>query len=313
MRTAVILGGAGFLGSHLAEALIDLGMRVVVVDNLSSGRIENVRKLLTDDHFEFVHADVSESIRLDLESVEEVFNLASPASPPHYMLNRVETLKAGSLGVFNAIELSLRYGARLIHASTSEVYGDPTVHPQNENYWGNANPIGERSCYDESKRFAEALCVASSHERGLNVGIARIFNTFGPRLSPSDGRVISNFVSQALEERTITIYGDGTQTRSFCYVSDLIDGLIRLARASTAGPINIGNPRETSVLEVAEMVIQMTGSSSKIAHLPLPADDPVKRRPDITRAKAELSWFPSVDLETGLRLTIDWFESELKK
>jgi dTDP-glucose 4,6-dehydratase len=307
MTVSVVLGGAGFIGSHLAEELVKSGDQVHVVDDLSSGRLTNIEGLLTEKLCTFHRADISEGIELDVEKIDYVFNFASPASPPFYMGNRIKTLRVGSFGLDNAIELALKSNASLIHASTSEVYGDPEMHPQRESYWGNVNPVGERSCYDESKRFAEAYCVAFEAEQELRVRIPRIFNTYGPRLSPSDGRVVSNFIYQAISGEPLTIYGDGSQTRSFCFIDDLVRGICVLARSEVRGPINFGNPNETTVLELAHAVLQITASTSEIQLLPLPSDDPVRRRPDISRAKNELSWEPTISLTDGLQRTVEWF------
>lgn len=307
MTVSVVLGGAGFIGSHLVQELVKSGNQVHVVDDLSSGRLANIESLLIDKSCTFHHADISEGIELDLKRIDYVFNLASPASPPFYMGNRIKTLRAGSFGLDNAIKLALKSDACLIHASTSEVYGDPEMHPQRESYWGNVNPVGERSCYDESKRFAEAYCVAFEAERQLRVRMPRIFNTYGPRLSPSDGRVVSNFVYQALAGKPLTIFGDGSQTRSFCFIDDLVRGICALARSEVRGPINLGNPNETTVLELAHAVLEIAASASEIQLLPLPSDDPVRRRPDISRAKKELSWEPRISLTNGLQQTVEWF------
>ncbi len=311
MTTSIVLGGAGFLGSHLVEALLKSGHCVVVFDNFTSGSLGNLSHLGSGS-LVIEPWDITEPIPHRSDTVDFVFNLASPASPPHYMRNRLKTLQSGSLGVINSVELACHFNARLIYASTSEVYGDPLSHPQKESDWGNVNPIGDRSCYDESKRFGEAYCVASAIERGIDVGVARIFNTYGPRLSPSDGRVVSNFVVQALTNVEITIYGDGQQTRSFCYVDDLVDGLIRLAKADIQGPVNLGNPSEISMIELASRVIALTQSKSRLTFKPLPQDDPVRRRPDISLASDELQWSPKVNIDDGLMKTILWFNSFLQ-
>lgn len=313
MTVSVVLGGAGFIGSHLAQALVGKGEKVHIVDDLSSGRLTNIQQILENNLCTFQQSDITQSIEIPFDEIDFVYNFASPASPPFYMENRVKTLKVGSFGLENAIQLALRNGACLIHASTSEVYGDPEVHPQRETYWGHVNPVGDRSCYDESKRFAEALCVAFESERNLTVRIPRIFNTYGPRLSPSDGRVVSNFVFQALLGRPLTIFGDGGQTRSFCFIDDLVNGLLLLAKSNVRGPINLGNPREVTVRDLAEEIMAITGSKSEIQFMPLPSDDPIRRRPDITRAKQELAWEPRISLAEGLQKTIKWFqEMELK-
>jgi nucleoside-diphosphate-sugar epimerase len=313
VTVSVVLGGAGFIGSHLAQALVGKGERVHIVDDLSSGRLTNIQQILENNLCTFQQADIIQPIELPFEEIDFVYNFASPASPPFYMENRIKTLKVGSFGLENAIQLALRSGACLLHASTSEVYGDPEVHPQIETYWGHVNPVGDRSCYDESKRFAEAFCVAFESERNLTVRIPRIFNTYGPRLSPSDGRVVSNFVFQALLGRPLTIFGDGRQTRSFCFVDDLVNGLLLLAKSDIRGPINLGNPSEVTVRDLAEEIKAITGSKSEIEFMPLPSDDPIRRRPDITRAKRELSWEPKISLAEGLERTIKWFrEMELE-
>lgn len=307
MTTSVVLGGAGFVGSHLVQKLLDLGDQVHVVDDLSSGRLENLAAVLESEKCTFHHGDIADDLDLRIGKVDFVYNLASPASPPFYMNNRVKTLQAGSFGLDNAIRLALTHDACLVHASTSEVYGDPDVHPQSETYWGNVNPVGERSCYDEAKRFAEAYCTAFESEYQLKVRLPRIFNTYGPRLSPSDGRVVSNFVFQALSGTPLTVYGDGSQTRSFCYIEDLVRGLCMLAKSDVSGPINLGNPIETTVIDLAQQILTLTSSTSEIKFVDLPSDDPVRRRPDITRAKKELGWEPAVPLGTGLQQTIEWF------
>ena len=308
MKTSVVLGAAGFLGSHLCDALIESHHFVLAIDDMSSGRIENLKHLAGRADFEFFEQNICSPISVERD-VDYVFNFASLASPPRYLKKPVHTLRTGSIGVENAIKLALVKRSRLIHASTSEVYGDPLQHPQREDYWGNVNPIGERSCYDEAKRFAEALCVAYSKTESLDVGIIRIFNTYGPRLDPHDGRVISNFVSQALRDEDITIYGDGSQTRSFCFVSDLIKGILAMANSALTGPVNIGNPNEYSVLEIAQRVIQRTKSNSKIVYLDLPPDDPKMRRPDISLAQCELGWSPSIEIDEGIDCLMNWYIS----
>ena len=311
MPVSVVLGGAGFLGSHLCEALLNEHHHVIAIDDLSSGKISNFKNFSANSKFTFLEQNICQSIDLD-QNIDYVFNFASPASPPHYLNHPIHTLQTGSIGTQNAIELSLRKNARFIQASTSEVYGDPDEHPQVESYWGNVNPIGERSCYDEAKRFSEALCMAYKRTRGLNLGIVRIFNTYGPRLDVHDGRVVSNFVNQALRNDPITVYGSGQQTRSFCYVSDLIDGILKLALAgdSVVGPMNIGNPNEFTVLELAQLVIEKTQSKSEIVFKDLPSDDPQRRCPDISLATELLQWQPKVTLEMGIQLVIDWYSGE---
>ena len=311
MAVSVVLGGAGFLGSHLCEALLRDHHHVIAIDDLSSGKISNFKDFSANSKFTFQEQSICQSIDLD-QDIDYVFNFASPASPPHYLNHPIHTLQTGSIGTQNAIELALRKNARLIQASTSEVYGDPAEHPQRESYWGNVNPVGDRSCYDEAKRFSEALCMAYKRTRDLNLGIARIFNTYGPRLDVYDGRVVSNFVNQALRNDPITVYGSGQQTRSFCYVSDLIDGILKLALAgdSVVGPMNIGNPNEFTVLELAQLVIEKTQSKSEIVFKDLPSDDPQRRCPDISLATELLQWQPKVTLEMGIQLVIDWYSGE---
>jgi len=304
-RRVVVTGGAGFLGSHLCDALLGRGDDVVAVDNLSTGRRHNVAHLRAHPRFALVEADVCEGIPVD-GAVDVVAHLASPASPPEYLRLALETLDVGSRGTGAALDLAGRHGARLVLASTSEVYGDPGVHPQPESYWGNVNPVGPRSVYDEAKRFAEALAMAHSRHRGADVGIVRIFNTYGPRQRPEDGRVVSNFVAQALAGRPLTIYGDGSQTRSFCYVDDLVAGLVAMIGSDCIGPVNLGNPTELTVRQLADVVRELTGSSSALTHVDLPVDDPTIRRPDITMARNVLGWSPSVDLRSGLLRTIQW-------
>ena len=303
----LITGGAGFLGSHLCEVLVARGDSVVCVDDLSSGRLENIGHL-RHENLEFIRADVSQG--LDLPGpFDAVAHLASPASPPLYLKRPLETLAVGSAGTDHALRLADRDGARFLLASTSEVYGDPAVHPQPEDYWGNVNPIGPRSVYDEAKRFAEALTMAHGRTLGTNVGIVRIFNTYGPRMSAADGRIVTNFIGQALTGQPLTVYGDGSQTRSFCYVDDLVRGLVAMIDSDQTGPINLGNPEEFTVGDFDRLVIALTGSSSPVRHLPLPADDPTRRRPAIERAEALLGWRPQVPVTDGLARTIEWFQS----
>jgi dTDP-glucose 4,6-dehydratase len=300
--TAVVTGGAGFLGSHLCDYLLARGYRVICVDNLDTGTLQNVEHI-RDDAFVFVIQDVTEHIEI-AEPVDVVFHLASPASPIDYMRLPLHTLKVGSYGTHNALGLAKRKRARFLLASTSEVYGDPQVHPQPETYWGNVNPIGPRGVYDEAKRYAEALTMAYHRQQGVDTSIARIFNTYGPRMRPHDGRAIPTFVRQALEGKPVTVFGDGSQTRSFCYVDDLVRGLFLLADSEEHLPVNLGNPDEWTLLELAELVIRMTGSSSEIIFEALPIDDPQVRQPDITRARGALGWEPEVGLEDGLRATL---------
>jgi nucleoside-diphosphate-sugar epimerase len=304
----VVTGGAGFLGSHLCDAILARGDSAVCVDNLATGRPDNVAHLMDSPGFTFVEADVS--LALDVPGpVDAVAHLASPASPPEYLRLPLETLAAGSRGTENALRLAHRHGARFVLASTSEVYGDPAVHPQSEDYWGNVNPVGPRSVYDEAKRFAEALTRAYQDTKGVNAGIIRIFNTYGPRMNAQDGRIVTNFITQALNGDPLTIYGDGSQTRSFCYVDDLIRGIVGMIDSAEAGPVNLGNPEEFTVTEFARLVLRLTGSDSPVEHLPLPVDDPTRRCPVITRASQALGWQPQVRVEDGIRRTIEWFRS----
>ncbi|MBZ9711113.1 SDR family oxidoreductase [Mesorhizobium sp. ESP7-2] len=311
-RRILIAGGAGFLGSHLCERLLIEGHTVICVDNFSTGRLENLRHLLGFEGFSFVRHDIVESLDLP---VDEIYNLACPASPPHYQLDPIHTMKTSVIGSINLLELAVRNHARIFQASTSEVYGDPHVHPQPEAYWGNVNSFGPRACYDEGKRSAETLFYDFHKQHGLDIRVVRIFNTYGPRMRPDDGRVVSNFIVQALKGEDITVYGEGSQTRSFCYVDDLIEGFHRLMYSEPAihTPVNIGNPGEFTVRELAERIIAMTGTKSKIVYHPLPVDDPRQRRPDISVAKKELGWEPTVALEDGLASTITYFERQLTK
>ena len=306
----VITGAAGFVGSHLADRFIRDGHSVVGIDNLLTGSLANIAHLEGSDRFEFIRQDVTEGIQVG-GPVEGVLHFASPASPIDYLKYPIETLKVGSLGTHKALGLAKAKGARLLLASTSEVYGDPEVHPQRETYWGNVNPIGPRSVYDEAKRFAEALTMAYHRAHGLSTRIARIFNTYGPRMRADDGRVVSNFVAQALRGEPLTLYGDGDQTRSFAYVSDTVEGLYRLFNSDYPDPVNVGNPNEYTVRQLAQLIIKLTGSQSSIAFRPLPVDDPKVRRPDITVARRELGWEPAIALEDGLSHTISSFRSQL--
>jgi len=303
----LVTGGSGFLGSHLCEKLLAQGANVICVDNFFTGTRLNIEHLLDDKHFELIRHDVTFPLYVE---VDEIYNLACPASPVHYQYDPVQTTKTSVHGAINMLGLAKRVKAKILQASTSEVYGDPNVHPQTEAYWGHVNPIGPRSCYDEGKRCAETLFFDYWRQHKLRIKVARIFNTYGPRMHPNDGRVVSNFIVQALLGRDLTIFGDGSQTRSFCYVDDLIDGLMRLMSTpdSITGPINIGNPTEFSILALATTVIDMTGSRSKIVHRPLPEDDPRQRRPDISQAQELLSWKPLTALKEGLARTIDYFE-----
>jgi dTDP-glucose 4,6-dehydratase len=306
-RRALITGGAGFLGSHLADALLAEGWNVVVVDNLLTGRRANLGHLGRDPQFEFIERDICQPF--DVGKVEYVFHFASPASPEDYHAHGIETLQVGSIGTFHALEVARKYGAKFLVSSTSECYGDPLEHPQKETYWGHVNPVGPRSVYDEAKRFTEAATVAYYRYHDVDVRIARIFNTYGPRMQIRDGRVVPNFMRQALTGQDLTVYGDGNQTRSFCYVSDEIEGFLRLAKSDEHMPVNIGNPNEFTILECAQMVLKITGSKSCIRHEPLPQDDPRQRRPDITKARKLLGWEPKIDLETGLQLSLDYFKN----
>jgi dTDP-glucose 4,6-dehydratase len=301
----LVTGAAGFLGSHLCDALLGEGCSVVGVDNLCTGKAVNLQHLAGEPRFELMEQDICQPF--DSGQVDYVFNFASPASPPDYMDLGIETLRVGSDGTRNALEVARKYGAGFLQASTSECYGDPKVHPQPEDYWGNVNPVGPRSVYDEAKRFSEAMTMAYHRYHQIDTRIVRIFNTYGPRLQSRDGRVISNLMTQALRGEDLTIYGDGTQTRSFCYVSDEIDGILRLARSDEHWPVNIGNPEEWTILECAQQVLAVTGSSSTIRFDPLPVDDPIQRQPDIARARQLLGWEPKIDLKTGLTLSLDYF------
>ena len=305
----LVTGGAGFIGSHLCEALLSEGHAVVCLDNLLTGSLNNIAQLRREPRFEYVQQDVN--VPFDVGGVDYIFHFASPASPVDYMEHGIETLQAGSLGSYHALELAQRYGAKYMLASTSECYGDPLLHPQKETYWGNVNPVGPRSVYDEAKRFAVAVTMAYHRYRGVDTRILRIFNTYGPRLQLNDGRVISNFMKQALRGEALTVYGDGSQTRSFCYVSDEVEGILRLAKSDLHDPVNIGNPDEFTVLDCAKMVLKVTGSKSPIVFEPLPQDDPRQRCPDITQAKELLGWKPKIDLETGLKLSLDYFRKAI--
>ncbi|MCH7552432.1 MAG: SDR family oxidoreductase [Chloroflexi bacterium] len=302
----LITGGAGFVGSHLCEYVLGQGHEVVCMDNLSTGRLENVAHLEGRQGFAFLHHDVTIPYHLD-GRIDHVLNMASPASPKDYARLPLETLMVGSAGVRNGLELAREHGASFLQASTSEVYGDPTVSPQPEAYWGNVNPVGPRSMYDEAKRFAEALTMAYNRSQGVKTHIVRIFNTYGPRMRPDDGRAIPNFISQAFRNEPLTVYGDGSQTRSFCYVSDLVEGLYALMLSDVMEPVNLGNPLELSILDLARQVLRWTGGDSAIVHEPLPVDDPKIRQPDIKRAKELLGWTPTVGLEEGLERTVAWF------
>jgi UDP-glucuronate decarboxylase len=305
-KRILVTGGAGFLGSHLCDRLIQEGHEVLCMDNFFTGSKENITRLLTHPHFEMVRHDLVQPIFLE---VDEIYNLACPASPIHYQYNPVKTIKTCILGAIHMLGLAKRVKAKILQASTSEVYGDPECHPQSESYWGRVNPIGIRSCYDEGKRCAETLFFDYHRQNGVNIRVARIFNTYGPRMHPNDGRVVSNFIVQALQGKDITVYGDGSQTRSFCYVDDLITGLIRLMDApdEVSGPVNLGNPTEFTIGELAERILRMSGSQAAIVYRPLPQDDPRQRRPDIELARRVLGWEPQIGIEEGLKRTIDYF------
>lgn len=308
MKKILITGGAGFLGSHLCDRMIEQGHQVFCLDSLFTGSLKNIEHLKKHSGFKFIKHDVVDPINID--RLDEIYNLACPASPVHYQYNPIHTMKTSVIGSLNVLELARATGAKVFQASTSEVYGDPTVHPQPEEYWGNVNTIGIRSCYDEGKRAAETLFFDYQRTYNLRIKVVRIFNTYGPRMAADDGRVVSNFIVQALRGENLTVYGDGTQTRSFCYADDLVEGFIRLMNSGdeVLGPINLGNPGEFTMIELAEKVLRLTGSKSKLVHLPLPQDDPKQRRPDITKAKQYLGWEPTVPLEQGLEQTISYFK-----
>lgn len=307
MKRVLVTGGAGFIGSHLCERLIKEGEEVICLDNLFTGSKENIRHLMGEARFEFIRHDITQTVLLE---VDEIYNLACPASPVHYQYNPIKTIKTNVLGMTNMLGLAKRVNAKILQASTSEVYGDPSVHPQTEEYWGNVNPIGIRSCYDEGKRCAETLCFDYHRQNHVKIKIVRIFNTYGPNMNPDDGRVVSNFIMQALKGNDISIYGTGEQTRSFCYVDDLVDGMIRMmaTQDEVTGPVNLGNPGEFTMLELAEKVIGLTGSKSKIAYKRLPQDDPKQRKPDISKAKSWLGWEPRIALDEGLKRSIAYFK-----
>ena len=305
----LVTGAAGFLGSHLTDRMLSKGHTVIGVDNLSTGDPENLAHLAQEPRFRFEQLDICQPF--DVGQVDYVFNFASPASPPEYLRLGLETLRVGSVGTENTLEIAVKYGAGHLHASTSECYGDPLEHPQTEDYWGHVNPVGPRSVYDESKRYAEALVMAYHRSRGVNTHLVRIFNTYGPRLHPSDGRVISNFMMQALRGQPLSIYGDGSQTRSFCYVDDLIEGIVRLLRSDEHMPVNLGNPQEFTILECAQAVLEVTGSKSELRFESLPEDDPARRCPDITRARTLLGWEPRIQLKEGLERSLEFFSSHL--
>ena len=310
-RTILVTGAAGFLGSHLCDSLLAAGNSVIGVDNLSTGNIDNLSHLAREDRFSLLERDITKPF--DAGKVDFIFNFASPASPIDYTRLGVETLLVGSAGTINTLDLARKYGAGHLHASTSECYGDPEVHPQVESYWGHVNPVGPRSVYDEAKRFSEAAVMAYHRYYGVDTHLVRIFNTYGPRLQPNDGRVISNFMMQALQGQPLTIYGDGSQTRSFCFVSDLIDGILRLSRSSEHLPVNIGNPDEWTILECAHEVLAVTGANTGILFHPLPQDDPTRRRPDITRAREILGWEPKIKLRHGLEKSLEYFKASVRQ
>ncbi len=308
LNRILITGGAGFIGSHLSERLLKDGNEVICLDNFFTGRKANIAHLLKDPMFEIIRHDVTEPVLLE---VDRIYNLACPASPVHYQYNPVKTIKTNIIGALNMLGLAKRVKARILQASTSEVYGDPKVHPQPEEYWGNVNPIGPRACYDEGKRCAESLMFAYHKQNGVDIRVVRIFNTYGPRMLENDGRVVSNFIVQALRGNDLTVYGDGSQTRSFCYIDDMVDGMIRMMEAEIIGPVNLGNPTESTVMELANMVKRLTKSRSRTTSRELPQDDPVQRQPDITLAKSVLEWTPRIGLEEGLLKTIEYFRNTL--
>lgn len=309
-KKILVTGGAGFLGSHLCERLLNDGHEVICLDNYFTGQKQNVVHLLKNPFFELIRHDVTMPFFIE---VDEIYNLACPASPIHYQYNPIKTIKTSVMGAINMLGLAKRIRAKILQSSTSEVYGDPEIHPQTESYWGNVNPIGPRACYDEGKRCAEALFVNYHRQNNVRIKILRIFNTYGPRMHPNDGRVVSNFIMQALQGKDITIYGDGKQTRSFCYVDDLMDAMIRMMDTGDdfIGPVNAGNPNEFTILELAEKVISLTNSKSKIVTMPLPEDDPMQRQPDISLAKAKLGWEPKINLDEGLKKTIEYFKEKI--
>lgn len=307
-KVVIVTGGAGFIGSHLCDRLINEGFKVICVDNFITGTLDNIKHLFKDDNFRFIEYNVTRYVDIG-EKVDYILHFASPASPDDYLKFPIQTLKVGSLGTHNALGLALKKRAKFMLASTSEVYGDPLIHPQPETYWGNVNPVGVRGCYDESKRFSEALTMAYHKVHKIDISIIRIFNTYGPRMRIDDGRAIPNFISQALNNKPLTIYGKGAQTRSFCYIDDLVEGILRLMYSDVNEPINIGNPNEFTILQLARLVAKFTGAKSKFIFKPLPQDDPRQRQPDISKAKKILKWKPKVELEEGLKKTIEWFRA----
>ncbi len=312
MKRILVTGGAGFIGSHLCRELLERGNDVICLDNFFTGSKNSIRPLLSDNRFELVRHDITKEYFIE---VDEIYNLACPASPPHYQYNPIKTIKTSVLGVINMLGLAKRCKAKILQASTSEVYGDPAVHPQKETYWGNVNPIGIRSCYDEGKRAAETLMFDYHRQNKVDIRVIRIFNTYGPNMNINDGRVVSNFIVQALQNKDITIYGDGSQTRSFCYVSDLVSGMIKMMENNSGftGPVNLGNPNETTILDFAKYIIELTNSNSKIVFMPLPSDDPVQRKPDISLAREKLGWEPAVNIKEGLLKTIEYFDKAIKE
>lgn len=309
MRRILVTGGAGFIGSHLCERLLNEGHYVICLDNFFTGSKDNVSHLVGNNNFELIEHDITEPF---FAEVDEIYNLACPASPVHYQFDPVKTMKTSVLGIINMLELAKKCNARILQASTSEVYGDPKVHPQQEDYWGNVNPVGLRSCYDEGKRAAETLMMDYHRYEGVDVRIVRIFNTYGPKMDKNDGRVVSNFIVQALQGEDITVYGDGNQTRSFCYVDDLVDGIMKLMASDYIGPVNIGNNSERTILDFAQMIIEMTGSESKLVYKELPSDDPMQRKPDLTLANEKLNWQSTTDIIVGIAKTIEYFKGKLK-
>lgn len=311
-KRILITGGAGFIGSHLCERLLEEGNEVICVDNFFTGSKDNIKHLFKNPYFKLLRHDITFPLYVE---VDEIYNLACPASPIHYQFDPVQTTKTSVLGAINMLELAKRLKIRILQASTSEVYGDPMVHPQKEDYWGNVNPIGPRACYDEGKRCAETLFFDYHRQHNLDIKVVRIFNTYGPRMLPNDGRVVSNFIVQALKGEDITVYGNGSQTRSFCYIDDMVEGIIKMMKSEKGftGPVNLGNPQEFTILELAEKILKLTKSKSKIVFKPLPQDDPKQRRPDITLAKTKLNWQPKVPLEEGLIKTIEWFRRLLRR
>lgn len=305
MKRILVTGGAGFIGSNLCARLLDEGEDIICLDNFFTGSKDNIRKFIGNNRFELVSHDITKEY---FAEVDQIYNLACPASPPHYQYNAIKTIKTSVLGIINMLGLAKRCKATILQASTSEVYGDPKIHPQTEDYWGNVNPIGIRSCYDEGKRCAETLMMDYHRQNNVDTKIVRIFNTYGPNMAQNDGRVVSNFILQALKNEDITIYGDGSQTRSFCYVDDLIEGLIRMMNSKLVGPVNLGNPSERTIFDFAKLIIKLTNSKSQIIYKPLPSDDPTQRQPDISLAKKELDWEPKIDIEEGLMKTINYFK-----